>query len=112
MAFEKICTLDDVWEGEMNGFTAADGTALVIALLAGGAVRAFQQRCPHQAFSLLQGRLEQHVLTCRAHLWQFDLRSGHGINPADCALALYPSRIVDDDIEVDVAGVQPLFSHT
>ena len=29
MAFEKICTLDDVWEGEMNGFTAADGTALV-----------------------------------------------------------------------------------
>ncbi len=112
MAFEKICTLEDVWEGEMNGFTTADGTELLLAVLAGGDIRAFQQRCPHQEFSLLHAKLDKHVLTCRAHLWQFDIRTGKGINPSDCALALYPTRIEGDDIYVDVAGHQPLFSHT
>jgi len=112
MAFEKICTLDDVWEGEMSGFRTANGTEVLLVVLSGGDVRAVQSRCPHQDFSLLQARLEGHVLTCRAHLWQFDLRTGRGINPADCALAVYPTRVEGDDVYVDVAGVSPLHSHT
>ena len=112
MAFEKICTLDDVWEGEMSGFKAADGTEILLVVLPGGDVRAVQSRCPHQEFSLLQAKLDRHVLTCRAHLWQFDLRTGRGINPTDCALAVYPTRVEGDDVLVDVAGVKRLFSHT
>ena len=111
MAFEKICTLNDVWEGEMSGFTTADGTEVLIVVLPGGEVRAVQSRCPHQAFSLLQARLDKHVLICLAHLWQFDLRSGEGINPRECALAVYPSRIEGDDVLVDVVGTQPKYSH-
>lgn len=112
MAFEKICTLDDVWEGEMSGFTTADGTQILVVGLPGGEVRAVQSKCPHQEFSLLQARLDKHVLICRAHLWQFDLRSGDGINPRDCALAVYPTRIEGDDVLVDVASIRPKYSHT
>lgn len=112
MAFEKICTLDDVWEGEMAGFRTANGTEVLLAVLAGGEVRAVQSRCPHQDFSLLQARLEDHKLTCRAHLWSFDLRTGKGINPADCALAVYPTRVEGDDVFIDVEGIVPRHSHT
>jgi len=52
------------------------------------------------------------VLTCRAHLWQFDLESGQGVNPGDCQLAVYPTRVDGDDVYVDVAGIVPRHSHT
>lgn len=110
MTFEKICTLDDVWEGEMSGFKTIDGTEILLAVLSGGEVRALQPKCPHQEFSLLYAKLDKHVLTCRAHLWQFDIRTGKGINPSDCALRVYPTRVEGDDVYVDVADVMFLRS--
>jgi toluene monooxygenase system ferredoxin subunit len=112
MAFEKICTLEDVWEGEMAAFTTRDGTDVLLIGLPDGVVRAVQQACPHQEFSLADGTLNDHVLTCRAHLWQFDVRTGKGINPRDCALAVYPTKIEGDDVYIDVALTAPLRSHT
>ena len=112
MAFEKICTLDDVWEGDMAGFESEDGTELLIVYPDGGELKAFQNICPHQHFELSDGTFEDNVLTCRAHLWQFDGRTGKGINPADCALAEYPVKIDGDDVYVDVVGVEALHSHT
>jgi toluene monooxygenase system ferredoxin subunit len=107
MAFEKICTLDDVWEGEMGGFVAGDGTAVLLVVFAGGEVKAFQGHCPHQQIELAGGTLEGDVLTCRAHLWQFDVTTGAGVNPANCQLTQYPTKVEGDDVFVDVAGKEP-----
>lgn len=112
MAFEKICTLDDIWEGDMASFDTADGTEILLVYPDGGELKAFQGICPHQNFALIDGSLADNVLTCRAHLWQFDMRSGQGVNPSDCALANYPLKVLDDDVYVDVADVAPLHSHT
>jgi len=112
MAFEKICTLDDVWEGDMASFETQDGTEILLVFADGGELRAFQNICPHQHFELIEGTLDGNVLTCRAHLWQFDADSGAGVNPKDCALAVYPLKIDGDDVYVDVDGIAPLHSHT
>ncbi|MSR13719.1 MAG: 2Fe-2S ferredoxin [Gammaproteobacteria bacterium] len=112
MAFEKICTLEEVWEGEMAGFTTANGTEVLLIGLQDYVVRAVQQTCPHQQFSLADGILDRHVLTCRAHLWQFDVRTDRGINPSDCALAVYPTKVEGDDVYIDVAQTAPLRSHS
>jgi toluene monooxygenase system ferredoxin subunit len=56
--------------------------------------------------------LEDNVLTCRAHLWQFDVRDGCGINPSDCNLAIYPTKIEGDEVYIDIDGVEPSKSHT
>ena len=106
MAFKKICGLDDVWEGEMAAFEL-DGHDILIIHLDGGKVMAWQAICPHQDIPLDEGSLELGVLTCRAHLWQFDVCTGSSINPTGCELARYPARVEGDDILVDVEGVTP-----
>jgi toluene monooxygenase system ferredoxin subunit len=108
MAFEKICTLDDVWEGEMATYQTADGTGVLLVVLRGGDVRAYQAMCPHQEVELVEGTLEKNILTCRAHLWQFDVCTGQGVNPADSALAQYPTKVEGENIYVDIDGIQPL----
>lgn len=106
MGFKKICTIDDVWEGEMAEFEL-DGHEVLIVHLDGGRVMAWQGTCPHQDIPLSEGKLEFGLLTCRAHLWQFDAASGCSVNPTGCELAQYPVRLEGDEVQVDVEGVVP-----
>ena len=112
MAFEKICSLDDVWEGEMEAFETSDGQEVLIICVGPGEVRAVQGICPHQEIPLVEGTYKDGVLTCRAHLWQFDVETGRGINPTDCQIAQYKVRIDGDDVYVDVEGVEAIRSHS
>ena len=112
MAFEKICTLDDVWENDMDVFTTSNGTEVLILGLEGGDLQAVQSMCPHQEIELVEGEFDGKSLTCRAHLWQFDACSGKGINPDDCKIAIYPLKIDGEDVLVDVSGVKPLKAHS
>jgi toluene monooxygenase system ferredoxin subunit len=111
MAYEKACTLDDVWEGEMTE-AEIGGQVVLLVGLQGGEVRAFQGMCPHQDIPLCEGKFDGSTLMCRAHQWTFDARTGIGINPGDCRLAEYPVKLDGDDVLVDVHGVQPLFAHS
>lgn len=109
MAFTRICSLDDLWEGEMESFEIDDQEVLVVCL-DGGAVHAYQGVCPHQDLPLVEGTFDGVRLVCRAHQWVFEAATGKGINPATCRLAEYPVRIDGDDVYVDTAGITPLFA--
>ncbi|ENO79307.1 Rieske (2Fe-2S) region [Thauera sp. 27] len=111
MSFTKVCTVDDLWEGEMEPFTV-NGHEILLVCAEGGNVKAFQGICPHQDIPLAEGKFDGQKIICRAHLWQFDACSGKGINPDDCALAEYPVKLNGDDILVETEGVTPLFAHT
>lgn len=109
MAFKKVCSLEDLWEGEMEMYEIDDHEILIIHG-DGGFVQAVQGICPHQEIPLVEGTLQGKILTCRAHLWQFDVIAGEGVNPTGCKLATYPVEVRGDDVYVDVEGVQPHYA--
>ena len=58
MAFEKICTLDDVWEGDMDSFETQNGTQVLVLGVEDGGLKAFQAVCPHQEIELVEGEFD------------------------------------------------------
>jgi toluene monooxygenase system ferredoxin subunit len=102
MGYRFACTLDDCWEGEMKQ-VSVDGVDVLIIHAAGGSIGAFGALCPHQEIPLVEGRLEGGLLTCSAHLWEFDAVTGQGVNPDDCALQRYPVKLESEQIFVDIS---------
>ena len=94
-----IATLDDLWEGEITDVQVGDEHILLVRLT-GGDIRAYQGYCPHQKTALADGKLDGYILTCAAHLWQFNLFTGEGVNPKGCQLFRYQSKVQDSTIFV------------
>lgn len=97
--------VDELWEGEMTG-TVVEGIALVVLNVA-GSIHAYVDRCAHVGFPLSKGTLAGAVLTCSAHGWQFDARTGEGINPRKARLEKVPAEALGGVILVDVSAVRP-----
>ncbi|MCA1219944.1 Rieske 2Fe-2S domain-containing protein [Streptomyces sp. 8L] len=99
--WQEAMRVDDLWEGDMAGVEVAGKKVLLVNV--DGDVRAYQNRCPHQAWPLDEGDFDGETLTCGRHLWEFDAESGQGVNPANCRLTSYPCRVTDSGaILVDV----------
>ena len=67
-------------------------------------------RCPHRGAPL--GELGfinpiDGTLVCGWHYWAFDLTTGEQTTIAGMGLGCWPTRVVDDVLEVDVAGRGP-----
>jgi toluene monooxygenase system ferredoxin subunit len=103
-SWHEVATLDDLWEGDLLEVSVA-GDAVLLAHLPGGVVRAYQGECPHSRYPLASGELDGDVLTCAGHGWEFDLRTGRGVNPGNCRLRQFPVRVEGEQISVSVSGV-------
>lgn len=111
MAFAKVCLLDDLWQGEIMAAVAGDRHVLLIHT-DDGTIVATQAVCPHQEAELSEGELCGRILTCRMHLWQFDVVTGKGVNPTHAELAQYPVKIHDGTVYVETDGIEPKFAHS
>lgn len=96
--YVDLVDADELWDGEMESYDVGDDEILVVKV--DGEVRAYDGICPHQSISLVEGELENGVLTCRAHEWQFDALTGDGVNPTDTCLKKHDVRVVDGVIQV------------
>lgn len=96
--FVDIVDVDSLWDGEMESFDVGETEVLILKV--SGEIRAYDGICPHQSFSLVEGQLEEGVLTCRAHGWEFDALTGTSINPRGNALTRYDHQIEDGMIRV------------
>lgn len=94
--------LDDLWEGDLEGVEVRGHKLILVNV--DGEVRAYRDRCPHQAWPLSDGDLDGDVLTCTNHLWEFNAVTGEGINPADSALFAVPCKVEDGVICVAPPG--------
>ena len=104
MAFQKVASLDDLWSGEMTAVSVEGQHILLVNI--DDIIRSYADVCPHMRTRLSQGSLQGRVLTCATHHWQFDARTGRGINPEAACLEEFPVRIENGDIWVDLDSVR------
>jgi toluene monooxygenase system ferredoxin subunit len=100
MGFRELMPLEELWVGEMLRLVVSGRRLLLVRTDDG--VFAYDDRCPHLGAALSEGTLEGHVLTCSAHHFSYDVRSGQGINPRSVCLRRFPLRIAEGMICADV----------
>jgi nitrite reductase/ring-hydroxylating ferredoxin subunit len=98
--YSKICQLSDLKEKIGKRFFIDD---IDIALfLADGVVFAVSNICPHQKTQLIyDGYVEDGIVNCPAHGWQFDLATGK-IPGSTSGLSSYQVKVICDDVYVKV----------
>jgi nitrite reductase/ring-hydroxylating ferredoxin subunit len=99
VSWTRVAERDDLWSGETRRVIAAGTPVLLVRL--GEDVVAYADVCPHQGVALSEGTLDGATLVCRAHRWEFDLRSGEATNPRGICLRRFPARIEGGAILVD-----------
>jgi 3-phenylpropionate/trans-cinnamate dioxygenase ferredoxin subunit len=105
--------VSEVWVEVADEAKIADGGYLavypkglaVLLVRVDGALHAVANKCAHMACPLEGGRLDGHVITCSCHDWRFDVRSGALVDAAEIALAVFPTKVADGKVHVDVGAV-------
>jgi toluene monooxygenase system ferredoxin subunit len=106
MAFRRLCAMTDLLRGDMREFEL-EGHSILVAWPEQGDMRAFQAHCLHESLPLVDGSLLGNELTCAAHNWTFDAQTGENTMPGEGCLAVYPLRVDDDDVLVDLEAMKP-----
>jgi nitrite reductase (NADH) small subunit len=100
--FVPVGSADALPAGQMREYVVEDLEIVVINL--DGELFALDNRCPHQGGPLGRGKLEDGVIWCPWHLWQFDARTGRARWPEGYGRpGRYPVKVEDGQILVDVS---------
>ena len=83
------------------------GSLGVLVAMVDGESRAVSADCLHKGASLEGGICREGVITCPSHWWRYDLRDGALQGSPGVHLGVFPSRIVDGIIEVDLPPTAP-----
>jgi NAD(P)H-dependent nitrite reductase small subunit len=98
--YSNICKLSDLKEKTGKRFIIDDVDIAVFKV--DGAVFALSNICPHQKTQLIyDGFVEDGIITCPAHGWQFELTTGK-IPGSTSGLSSYRVKVINDDVYVKV----------
>jgi 3-phenylpropionate/trans-cinnamate dioxygenase ferredoxin subunit len=97
----RVANANDVPDGAMLLVTVAREPILLVNV--DGTIRAMQGLCSHEEYELDQGFRLGDTLTCTLHGSRFSLLTGEALDPpAELPLALYPVRIADGGVWLDL----------
>ncbi len=88
----------------------ADGTArefdcsgkLCCIANVGGRLSAMDNVCPHRGGPLGTGVIDDGILICPWHGWQFDPATGRAIQVPGAGVQVYPLSIEGDDVYIEI----------
>jgi nitrite reductase (NADH) small subunit len=100
--FKTVCRLSELREGE--GKCVVVGGKILALFRTGDTVRAIDDACPHMGFSLAGGAVEDGVVTCPLHAWQFRLDDGTWLSSPKVKVGCYQVRVEGDEVRVEVSG--------
>jgi nitrite reductase (NADH) small subunit len=98
--YETVARVDEVEQGTVQ--TVRVGDREIALALVDGEFYATQAHCLHLGGPLGEGRLEDHVLTCPWHGWQYDVRTGEHEFDRAIQLETYEVRVEDGDVKIAI----------
>ncbi len=102
--YQQAAPLTSLQQGKVL-IVIIDNYQIALTLI-DGEPRAFQSLCPHDKASLAKGKVENCQIQCPRHFASFDLNSGTvSAGWRVDNLKLYPARIVESMVEVDMDAV-------
>jgi len=102
LSFVRVASLNEVPTN--RGLRVKIGDVAIGLYRIGDSVHAMEDTCPHAGFPLSRGQLEDCVVTCEAHGWPFDVRTGFDPKQNDgFPIPCFAVRISGADVEVDLA---------
>lgn len=93
--------LSDIPEGSIRA-TDIGGEKLLLSRQ-GPVVTCFQNACAHLGFPLHDGEIEDGIITCPHHGFQYDLASGECLTAPEVALQSHAVRVIGERVEVRLA---------
>jgi nitrite reductase/ring-hydroxylating ferredoxin subunit len=100
MPFARAAKIAEVAVGTIHQFQVA-GTAVALANVE-GKYYAINDVCVHRGGPLGEGELEDKVVTCPWHGWQYDVTTGKVTQNPSMGVACYATEVRGDEIFVDV----------
>ena len=98
----KVAKVNEMPTGTAREFHA---NGKVIALFnVEGRLFAVDNTCLHRGGPLGQGALEDKVVTCPWHGWQYDVTTGTLVSNQEIKVQTYEVKVEGDDIAVGVEG--------
>lgn len=92
----RVCSVDELLPGQAR--LLEDGGLQLAVFNVGGAYHAIDDLCPHRQSPLHEGALEGFLVTCLAHGWQFDVRSGLCDTVPGRDVRAYAARVEGDSV--------------
>jgi Fe-S cluster biogenesis protein NfuA/nitrite reductase/ring-hydroxylating ferredoxin subunit len=99
-AWIKVTTIDQVPESGI--LTGQIGDVPLILYRQGVEITCYRNACSHLAYPLDRGKLENGIITCASHGFQYKLDTGECLTTPDISLHSYPVRIKGDNIFVQM----------
>ena len=97
----KICTVPEAPQPGKVIEAEAEGIGFCLANL-NGELSALDNLCPHRQGPLGQGWIEGDTVVCPWHSWVFHLKTGLSEYPANERVAVFPVKIENDDVLVEL----------
>ena len=98
--FVKVAKLSELDPGIAKAFEV-NGKEIAIFNV-NGAIFAMDNTCLHQGGPLGEGMLEDDVVTCPWHMWQYNVRTGQNLEDSLLKVETYPVQVDGDDVKVAV----------
>ncbi len=102
--WQKLAIESQPWEGEIISHESS-GIPILLAKI-GGELRAYHDCCAHQGVRISKGSVSGDTITCPAHSWKYDLRSGQGVNPKNVSLLRLPVMLINGEVLVDIGPAE------
>ncbi|MGE4649536.1 MAG: Rieske 2Fe-2S domain-containing protein [Myxococcota bacterium] len=102
VAFVRVAQLNDI-PSHRGLRVVVDGIGIGLYRV-GQKLYAMEDACPHAGYPLSEGELEGCIISCRAHGWPFDVRTGFDPDhPDGFPIPCFAVEVAGDEVRINLS---------